>query len=91
MRLGTVTQRPTERKSYSISYAEALDDGDEVSSIVFCGAEPEGLEVSPVLATETRSRVWVRGGTLGAVYTITMRIETAGGEILEDQLICRVK
>lgn len=91
MRLGTVTQQSGERKAYSITYDKALDEGDEISSVLSCTASSEELEVSPVLASESRVRVWVQGGVSGATYTITVRVETAGGEILEDELICRVK
>ena len=91
MRLGVATQQSTERKSYSFVYTEALDKGDSVSSIDSCIAEPGGLIVSPALVSDTRCRVWCSEGTPGNSYKVTLRVNTAGGEILEDELIIRVK
>lgn len=91
MRLGTVTQQSGERIAYSINYAKALDDGDSISTVLSCTALPDDLNVAPVLASESRVRVWASGGTPLTTYTITVRVETAGGEIFEDELICRVK
>jgi len=91
MRLGTTTQQPNERKSYSIVYDDALDEGDSVSLVELCIAEPDDMSVSPVLATDSRVRVWCEGGTTGETYKVTVRVLTAGGEKLEDELFIRVR
>ena len=91
MRLGTVTQQSTERKSYSVDYTDALDAGDGISQVLWCAASDDSLTVTPVMVSETRVRLWVSGGVSNVTYVITLRVATAGGEILEDELICRVK
>lgn len=91
MRLGVTAQQPNEKKSYSFVYDEALDLGDELSAVLACTAEPDTLTVSPVLVSETRCRVWCYGGENGETYKVTLRVLTAGGEELEDELIVRIK
>ncbi|AVR89016.1 hypothetical protein [Thauera aromatica] len=91
MKLGSFSKQPGERVSKSVIYTDALDPGDEIGTIDECRAEPAGLEVSPVLVAGDRARIWVSGGTDGVQYKITIKVTTAGGEILEDELFCRVK
>jgi len=91
MRLGVTTQQTTEKKSYSFVYQDALDKNDHLDQVLLCTAEPNDLNVSPVLASDTRCRVWCDGGTNGTSYKVTLRVSTAGGEELEDELIIRVK
>lgn len=91
MRLGMTSKQPREKKSYSIVYEDALDAGDEVSAVISCTVSPEGLIAVPVLASETRCRLWVSGGDDNTMYTITLIVLTAGGEELEDELRVRVK
>lgn len=91
MKLGSFSKQPGERVSKSVLYTDALDPGDGIGTINACSAEPADLDVSPVLVAEDRIRVWVSGGMDGQQYKITIRVTTAGGEILEDELFCRVK
>jgi len=91
MRVGTVTQQPNERKWYSIDYREALDDGDAITAVLGTTVTPSGLAVSPTLPDEFRVRLFLQGGVDGTTYKITVQVETAGGEVFEDELVCRVK
>lgn len=91
MKLGNITKQPAESRWVSVRYDDDLDDGDEVSSVLACTADPSGLSVTPVLATIDRVRVFIEGGDDGATYKITLRVATSGGEILEDELVCKVK
>lgn len=91
MKVGTFTKQPGERISNSILYAEALDEGDSLAAVLNCHALPTGLQVTPVLVAEDRVRIWAEGGTDGVIYKITLTVETQGGEVLEDELICKVK
>lgn len=91
MKLGTFQKQPQERLSKSILYTESLDPGDSISTINACYAEPEDLDVSPVLIDGERIRIWVSGGVNEEQYKITVNVTTAGGEIFEDELFCRVR
>lgn len=91
MKLGTFPKQPSERLSKSILYVDALDDGDEIAVVMSCTAEPAGLTVVPALVDANRVRLWVSAGADGVAYKITVRVQTAGGEIFEDELTCRVR
>lgn len=90
MKLGTVTQQPSERLSYTIDYSEALTDGDNVQSAI-ATVEPTGLTVDNVSAYDPRVKFWVTGGTSGATYKVTVKTTTADGRLLEDEVTFKIK
>ena len=95
MKVGTYTKQPGERIGKSIRYSEALDPGDSISIVSGCVVEPTGdfgdLSASPVLVSEDRVRIWTEGGIAGVTYKVTVTVQTAGGEIFEDELFVKVK
>lgn len=91
MRVGTITQQPTERKWYSIDYREALDADDRLSSVEAVAVDPPELTVVPVLPSDDRVRLQVSGGQDGATYKITVQVRTVSDELWEDELIARIK
>jgi hypothetical protein len=90
MKLGTVTQQPTERLSYTINYSDALTEGDNVES-AFATVSPTGLTVEDVSPLDPKVRFWVNGGTSGVVYKVTITVNTADGRIFQDEVIFRIK
>lgn len=91
LKLGSFMKQPAERLSVSIRYGDALDLGDSIATVDYCAAEPVDLTVSPVLAADDRVRIFAQGGTDGTNYKITVRVTTANGEVLEDELICKLR
>lgn len=91
MKLGTFPKQPSERLSKSILYGDALDDGDEIATVMSCVVDPAGLTVVPTLVGGNRVRLWASAGTDGVAYKITVKVQTSGGEIFEDELTCRVR
>lgn len=91
MKLGTFPKQPSERLSKSIVYGDALDDGDEIATVMSCVVDPAGLTVVPTLVDGNRVRLWTSAGADGVAYKITVTVQTAGGEIFEDELTCRVR
>ncbi|MWV17566.1 hypothetical protein F3I16_16105 [Pseudomonas sp. L-22-4S-12] len=91
MKLGTFPKQPSERLSKSITYADALDDGDEIATVMSCAVAPAGLTAVPTLVDGNRVRLWVSAGVDGVAYKITVKVQTSGGEIFEDELTCRVR
>lgn len=90
MKLGTVTQQPTERQSYTIDYSEALTDGDNVET-AWATVSPEGLIVENVSPIDPKVRLWVTGGVSGTSYKVTVTTNTADGRIFQDELIFKIK
>lgn len=63
-KLGTVTQQPYERLSYTIDYSEFLTDGDNVQSAT-ATVFPAGLSVDNVGVFDPRVKFWATGGVAG--------------------------
>lgn len=90
MRLGTATQQPTERQSYTVDYSQALTEGDNIET-AFAVVNPAGLTVDNVLVMDPKVRFWVNGGTSGTVYKVTLTVNTADGRVLQDEIIFKIK
>lgn len=91
MKLGTVTQQPAERLSYTIDYGEFLTDGDNIQTAVLSSVEPSGLTVDSIGVFDPRVRFWVSGGTAGVKYKVTLDVDTADGRELQDEIIFKIK
>lgn len=90
MKLGTVTQQPAERLSYTIDYSQFLTDGDNVQTAT-AAVSPAGLTVDTVSVLDPRVRFFVEGGTTGERYKVTVNVNTADGRQLQDELIFKIK
>jgi hypothetical protein len=90
MKLGTVTQQPAERLSYTIDYSQFLTDGDNVQTAT-ATVSPDGLTVDAVSVLDPRVRFFVDGGTTGVRYKVTVNVTTADGRQLQDELIFKIK
>lgn len=97
MRLATYDKQPAEAKDYDIDYAEWLavpgDTLDEVIVEVLCLTDTTDttLEVYETQITPTRIKLWVRGGTDGARYKVTVTVATVGRRIDQSELIFKIK
>lgn len=97
MILGTYEKQPGERKDYDIDFSPWLPSGDTldvVATTVTCITDPAdtALVCEPIPPmTTTTVKLWVRGGTAGARYKLTVRITTVIGRIDESELIFKIK
>lgn len=91
MKVGTGTQQPGERFSYTINYARALPAGDGIKNATLLAVSPTGLTVNNVGVFDTRVRFWVTGGVAGRTYKVTLKVETDDGRIFEDEVHITVK
>ena len=91
MKLGTVTQQPAERLSYTIDYSDFLTDGDNVQAATVSAIDPVGLTVDTVAVFDPRVRFWVSGGVAGVRYKVTIDVDTADGRELQDEIIFKIK
>jgi hypothetical protein len=91
MKVGTIKKQPSEVRTLSIKYDDALDTDDEIGIVTSCVVDPDGeLTVSPTLATTRRVRLWISGGVDGGTYKVTVVVNTVGGETHEDEVIVKV-
>ena len=90
MKLATITKQPIEKFSYTINYAEAITDGDNVESVTVTSS-PDGLTISNVGVYDPRVKFWVADGTNGVAYKVTITTYTADGRIFQDEVIFKIK
>lgn len=95
MKLGRFTKTPTERKRYSIDYAEWLDTGETITAVTFGVTPSTGnmLEVDAYLISTPATSVifFINFGASGTTYTLDVQITTSGGQTKEDQILFSVK
>lgn len=92
MILGTYRKQPADERDVDIDCVEWLAEmgGDSLFSAA-ATVDGSGLIVdTPIVLTDT-VKVWVRGGTDGSTYKVTVVIETTGGRIKEVEFKVRVK
>lgn len=87
---------PDERVDYVIDWSAELTamGGDTISAstwVVDDAALVIGTGSFVPTFTDTATRVWFTGGVSGTKYSITNRITTAGGRILDQTVPLRVK
>jgi hypothetical protein len=94
MKLGTVTQQPTERLSYTVDYTEFLTDGDNLQQAT-AQVTPSGLTVDNVGIYDDdvthRVKFWATGGQAGTRYKVELTVLTADGRILQDEVVVKIK
>lgn len=90
MKLGTATQQPAERLSYTIDYSDALTVGDNIQTAT-AQVAPVGLTITDVGVYDPRVKFWVTGGTNGATYKVTVTATTADGRVFQDEVTFKIK
>ena len=94
--LGKTTKQPGESRFYDIDLSQDLMDGDYVTSValsVTCTTTPADTSMDALVHTATGSvvRLFAFGGTSGETYKLTTTATTSFGEVLEDEIIVKVK
>lgn len=90
MRLGSITKQPAERFSYTVDYADALTQGDNVQSATAI-VSPIGLTIENVGVYDPRVKFWASGGTTGISYKVTLTVTTADGRVFQDEIVFKIK
>lgn len=90
------TKQPAEYKDYDVDYSEWLlphDTIDIVATEVQCLTDEsdQSLTVESIENTLTRVKLWIRGGTHGRKYKLTITVTTVAGRIDEEEIIFTVK
>ncbi len=96
--LKTYTKQPDEVKDYDIDYAPWLspvgDTLDEVMVSIACLTDPSDTSLvcrdDPPM-TATACKLWIKGGTDGQRYKVTIQVTTVAGRIDESELIFKIK
>lgn len=96
MIIKTFLKQPAEIKDYDVDYSLWLtpmqDTLDNVEAKVECLDDPDDISmvVERVSITTTLMKVWVKGGTDGYAYKVTLYAVSTGGRLDESELIFAV-
>jgi len=85
----TFTKDPDAVLDYSVEWSKWLA-GDQIATSEW-SASDSSLETADDSITATRTTVWLSGGTVGQLYTVTNRITTAGGRTDERSFMVQVQ
>lgn len=91
MKLGVFTKQPREKRSYSVTYEDAMDAGDNVISAEVLSIVPAGLVVSQPIIVNPRVKFFASEGTDSISYTVTLLVKTEDGQEFEDEVVFKVK
>jgi hypothetical protein len=89
--LGTRTKDPDDVLDYLVDFGVDEDDwlgSDTLSAVTW--TVPTGITKVAQVNTTTTATIWLSGGTAGAVYTIGIRVTTAGGRTKDESLKIRI-
>lgn len=82
---------PDELLDYEINWAARLDGDTIVGSTWII---PDGITQEPDFGaafTGSATTIWLSGGILSEKYELTNRIETAGGRIMDQSALIRIR
>lgn len=96
MILETFDKQPADVKDYDVNFSKWLPIGDTISTysgFVTCLSTPTDttLIINSQSATSQILKTWIRAGTSGKKYKVTVTIVTAGGRTQQDEFIIKVK
>lgn len=97
MILATYEKQPVEAKDYDVDYSPWLtqisDSIDVATSTVVCitDATDTSLLIDQTLAMATSIKLWMRGGTSGNKYKVTLTVTTLGQRIDQCELVFKIK
>lgn len=97
MILKGLLKQPWEEKDYDIEFSPWLnpmeDTLDEIEVSITCEDDPNDtfLQLVKKEMTITRCKLWLKGGTDGYTYKVTIQAYTVGGRKDESELILVIK
>jgi hypothetical protein len=81
----TFSKQPRDHLDYDIDLSEWLEEGDRIQQVQV--EAPSGIELTSVGYSDTRVKLWVRGGTSGQSYKFSPLIYTDSREKEVDFMI----
>jgi hypothetical protein len=85
------TKDPDEVADYTINWVPDLGPDDVIDTSTWLDIDP-GITTGtpPSFFTDTSATIWIGGGTLGEVYSMTNRITTEGGRTYDQEAQIRI-
>lgn len=96
MNLAKFYKAANERKRYSVDYTDWLDTGETISAASFAVAPDTGtspLEIDAYVVSGDGKQVifFAALGDDGVTYSVTITIQTSGGQVKEDGIVFIVR
>ena len=90
MILGAIIQQPAERKDYDLDFTNWFGNSGDTLVSTEVTSSPAGLNVTAVIASPTRVKLWISEGVDGTEYSVEVTSTTAAGRIKQDELAVRI-
>lgn len=74
----TFRKQPRDHLDYDIDLSDWLEPGDRIQQVDVVA--PDGIELTNVGYSDTRVKLWIRGGTSGQSYKLSPLIYTNSRE-----------
>lgn len=91
MKLGSFHKQPRERRSYTITYEDALTPGDNVKTAEILAVTPAGLIIDQITIADPRVKLFAGDGADGTTYRVELLVTTEDGTTFEDEFTIKVK
>lgn len=86
------TKQPRELLDFDFSGMRALGDEDAIVDVIaFFTGPDQALVIENISWTDIVAKLWISGGTDGAIYKVTVIIMTVAGRKIEGEFILAVK
>lgn len=89
MSLATYIKDPDAVLDYHLNWKKELDSDDTINGLTTF--VPTGITKNSDSYTDTRSSIWLSGGSAGGTYDIIFRITTSGGRTDDRTITIRVE
>ncbi len=80
---------PNDVADYVVNWADALDEGDALSSVTW--VMPDGITKDSQSKTDTTATIWLSGGTAGETYEIICRVVTTMARTFDQTMKLKCK
>lgn len=93
----TFVKQPWEERILQFDLTDAMATGDTIDTIVSVTVTLAGVDQAAMVgttakdSTNTKVLATIKGGTAGNVYWVRVRVQTASGDKIEDDLKLLVK
>jgi hypothetical protein len=84
------TQDPSANLDYAVDFTAWLPAGDTISTFTVIADSGISATKSNTLSTATIAVIWVSGGVVGLVYTVTVRVTTTIGRVDDRTFYMRI-
>jgi len=90
-------KQPHEREYITVEFANRLPEGDSIINITECKCYDGNTDVTAamieaaIVDASTNVVFWLRGGTAGKTYHVTIKVQGASGYKVEEDLIIIIR